>query len=78
MAGVIGRLAIRLDGHARPMDSTLVYVAIAIVVFMVIVYFVVNTVGTRMTGAQIDQDPTVADDVEPEDRDKDFPINSDL
>lgn len=63
-------------GTLAGMNVTLALVAIGIVAFFVLIYFAVNTLGTRLTGKQIDEDPDVRRHVDPEHRDEDFPIDS--
>lgn len=60
------------------MSSTLVLVALAAVVFFVLVFFIVNAVGTRLTGKQIEEDPDVHNHVEPDKRGDDFPVDAEF
>lgn len=60
------------------MDLTLVFVGLAAVAFFVLVYFLVNAAGTRLTGKQIDEDPDVRAKAAPDERTKDYPIDTEL
>lgn len=53
-------------------------VVIAAIVFFGLVFFIMNAVGTRLTGKQIEEDPDVREHVEPSKRNDDFPIDADF
>ena len=60
------------------MNSTLIVIAIAALIFFALVFLAVNAFGTRLTGKQIEDDPEVRKDVDPEQRGDDFPVDADF
>jgi len=58
-------------------SSTIILVVVAAVVFFGLVFAAVNIAGTRLTGKQIQEDPDVRDNVDPDLRDEDFPVRAD-
>jgi uncharacterized protein YneF (UPF0154 family) len=59
------------------MNTSIALVAVAVLVFFVVVYFLFHALGTRLTAKQIEEDPDIRRQVDPEHRDEDFPIDTD-
>lgn len=60
------------------MNQTTIVLLVVGVIFLVAVFAVVMSVGTRLTGKQIHDDPDVRKHVDDDHKDDDFPVDAEF